>query len=57
MLRVLSGLFWTIIVLRCPVFFAGAVLTATLDRRKDFPDAVALRDAARDRIAAAVAVP
>jgi 1-acyl-sn-glycerol-3-phosphate acyltransferase len=38
MLRVLSGLFWTVIVLTCPVFFAGALLvwavTAPFDRRK-----------------------
>jgi 1-acyl-sn-glycerol-3-phosphate acyltransferase len=38
MLRLLSGLFWTVIVLTCPVFFAGALLvwavTAPFDRRK-----------------------
>ena len=38
MLRVLSALFWTVIVLTCPVFFAGALLvwavTAPFDRRK-----------------------
>ncbi len=38
MLRVLSGLFWTVIVLTCPVFFLGALLvwavTAPFDRRK-----------------------
>lgn len=38
MLRVLSGLFWTVIVLTCPVFFVGALLvwavTAPFDRRK-----------------------
>ncbi len=38
MLRVLSVLFWTVIVLTCPVFFAGALLvwavTAPFDRRK-----------------------
>ena len=38
MLRVLSGLFWAVIVLTCPVFFAGALLvwavTAPFDRRK-----------------------
>jgi 1-acyl-sn-glycerol-3-phosphate acyltransferase len=38
MVRILSGLFWTVIVVTCPVFFAGAVLvwavTAPFDRRK-----------------------
>ena len=38
MLRILSGLFWTVIVVTCPVFFLGALLvwavTAPFDRRK-----------------------
>jgi 1-acyl-sn-glycerol-3-phosphate acyltransferase len=38
MLRVLSVLFWTVIVVTCPVFFVGALvvwaLTAPFDRRK-----------------------
>jgi 1-acyl-sn-glycerol-3-phosphate acyltransferase len=37
-MRVFSGLFWTFIVVTCPVFFAGAVLiwavTAPFDRRR-----------------------
>jgi 1-acyl-sn-glycerol-3-phosphate acyltransferase len=38
MARILSGLFWTVIVVTCPVFFVGALLvwavTAPFDRRK-----------------------
>ena len=38
MLRILSGLFWTVIVVTCPVFFLGALLvwavTGPFDRRK-----------------------
>jgi 1-acyl-sn-glycerol-3-phosphate acyltransferase len=38
MVQVLSGLFWTVIVVTCPIFFAGALVvwavTAPFDRRK-----------------------